>query len=141
MWKPDFGERLPEWVALRDSIQEDDFASSLLQVNDWWFQSPITAHYLHWDDHATWPGPWDLLADNVYCDVARALGMLYTVAMTSAGSKHKLELVQTKDENLVLVDGGKYIMNWAPGRLLNIQSVKVNILRSISSNQLNHLVT
>jgi hypothetical protein len=141
MWNSNFSERLPEWVALRNFLDKQNFESALLQINDWWFQSPITAHYLHWDDHATWPGPWDLLADNIYCDVARALGMLYTVAMTDVGAQHRLELVQTKDENLVLVDGGKYIMNWAPGRLLNIQSVKVNILRSISSNQLNHLVT
>jgi hypothetical protein len=141
MWPSEFRNRLPDWVSLRDSIRDDDFQSSLLKVNDWWFQSPITHHYLHWDDYQSWPSPWDLLADNIYCDIARALGMLYTVAMTDVGSQHKLEIAKTKDENLVLVDGGKYILNWAPGHLLNIQSANISILRSISSDQLNHLVT
>lgn len=141
MWPPDFEDRLPEWVRLRNLIQVDNLQSSLVKVNDWWFQSPITHHYLHWDDYQSWPGPWDLLADNVYCDVARALGMLYTVAMTDVGSQLRLELIKTKNENLVLVDGGKYILNWAPNHLLNIQLANTGILRSISSNQLNHLVT
>jgi hypothetical protein len=29
----------------------------------------------------TWPDPWQLLSDDVYCEVARGLGILYTITL------------------------------------------------------------
>jgi len=140
MWHPDFDQRLSQWRDLRLALGVLDLNSSLLQINNWWWQAPTVNHYLHWDDHTRWPTPWELLADNIYCDLARAVGMLYTVVMLERVDIQDVELIQTKRYNLVQVNGGKYIMNWCPGELLNIQSVDEPPLRKLSSTAFQHLL-
>ena len=125
---------------MRSSFADLELDQALLQVNDWWFQSPISARYLHWDDHRTWPDPWQLLKDDIYCEIARALGMLYTIAMTEDARIAQLEIVQTGQDNLVLVNQGKYILNWAPSQLLNISSKKIETKKTIHASDLLHLM-
>lgn len=140
MWAVTFEERLREWRDLRNHCQSLELESALQHINDWWWQAPYVNHYLHWDDHANWPGPWDLLADNLYCDLARALGIMYTIMMLERLDIQDLGLIDCKEDNLVQVNGGKYILNWCPRQLLNIQSLKQSPQRTLSSNQLSHLL-
>ena len=111
----------------------------LLQINDWWYRAPVTARTVIWEDHQRWPDPWTLLSQDRICDLARALGMLYTVMMPHH-STHNISLVQTDHDNLVLVDQGKYILNWAPGQLLNIRSQVVQVRRQLDSSLFNHVL-
>ena len=51
--------------------------------------------------------------DNIYCDLARGLGILYTISMIEHKDLTSAELVLTEDgRNLVLVAKEKYILNW-----------------------------
>ena len=136
MWPLTFEERLAEWHELRSRLDINQPEQCMQTINDWWFRAPMVNHHLHWDDCPNWPGPWDLLADNHFCDLARALGMLYTVMMID--TKHTLlaSLGQTDNDNLVLVDQGKYILNWAPRQLLNIHSNNISILRQVDGEAL-----
>jgi hypothetical protein len=140
MWDPDYARRLVEWRGLRDRCQVAALDQCMLMINDWWWQAPMVNHYLHWDDHATWPTPWELLADNIFCDVARAAAMLYTVSMLERTDITDIELVRTKTYNLVQVNSGKYILNWCPGDIVNIQSVSETPSRRISSTAFQHLL-
>jgi hypothetical protein len=123
MWSDDFAQRLSEWKLLRETCVEQELETCLLQVNDWWWRVPTVNHYLHWDDHRNWPGPWDLLADNMFCDLARALGIVYTLLMVPRTDIQEISLLNSKQDNLVQVNKGKYILNWCPTKLLNIQSL------------------
>ncbi len=140
MWSSDYSERLTGWRNLRYHSESGSIDQCLLLINDWWWQVPTVNHYLHWDDHEHWPTPWELLADNIYCDVARALGMLYTVSMLGRKDVGNIELVQTKRYNLVQLQAGKYILNWCPGEILNIQSVDESPVRNLSSSAFQHLL-
>ena len=140
MWPVHFEERLASWYDLRQRNQNTTIEQALENINNWWFQVPVVNRYLHIDDHEVWPGPWDLLADDVYCDLARALGIVYTVMMLDRDDIPNTEIIQTDDGNLVQVQDGKYILNWAPGELVNIQSTKTNINKSLSSDSLRHLL-
>jgi len=140
IWPNTFEERLPAWHALRHDAQHQDLDTALANINDWWWRAPMVNHTLIRQDPDSWPGPWDLLAQNSFCDLARALGMLYTVMMLQRGDVGHLELVETKETNLVLVQQGKYIMNWSPGTIVNNQSLQTNVLWSISSEALQRLI-
>ena len=140
IWSQHYEERLQQWTAVRSGFADLELDQALLQINDWWFRAPISARYLHWDDHGTWPTPWQLLNDDIYCEIARALGMLYTIAMTEDARIAQLEIVQTGQDNLVLVNQGKYILNWAPGQLLNISSKKIETKKTIHASDLLHLM-
>ena len=101
---------------------------------------PISGHYLHWDDWQDWPDPWQLLADDVYCDLARALGILYTIEIMDHRDVRDCVLIQDRDHNLVLVDPGKYILNWSPGEIVNIPSPATDGSRQIHSKQLSRKI-
>lgn len=140
MWPGTFEERLPEWRRLRDQSTEQDLESALQCINDWWQRTPWRPYYLHWDDQKTWPDPWSLLADDVYCDLARALGILYTIMLIERKDVVAVELVQTEESNLVLVNKGKYILNWGLGELLNIDSADIKIKKRLDSEAVRHLL-
>ena len=94
--------------------------SALEDINTWWFRAPWTAYHLHWDDSGAWPDPWQLLSDNVYCELARGLGILYTITLLDRADLAPVELVLTAESgNLVLATPEKYILNWASDTIVN----------------------
>ena len=127
MWHQTFAARLESWTALRTIAQDQDLETALAAINAWWSNSPWKAYYLHWDDYAHWPDPWQLLSDNIYCDVAKALGILYTISLLDRADMADATLVLTEDHrNLVLVSKTKYILNWNSNSVVNTnQAVKI----------------
>lgn len=127
MWPKTFDQRLGSWYALRNSANTKPIETALLEINTWWFQSPWQPYYLHWDDQPTWPDPWQLLKDNVYCDLARGLGILYTISLLDRADMALADLILTEDGyNLVQVTKEKYILNWNPDNVVNtFQEVKI----------------
>lgn len=141
MWPTDFESRLRDWKDLRDRCGcLHDLQDRLATINDWWFRAPTVNHSLHWDRWQDWPNAWQLLHDDIYCDLARGLGMLYTVMMLDPRDDIAITLVQCDLGNLVLIEHGKYIMNWCPGDLLNIQSHPIAISKQLQAVQLEHLI-
>jgi hypothetical protein len=119
MWCLTFEQRLAAWTALRDRTRDLDKTTALKEINSWWQRTPWRAYHLHWDDRTDWPDPWQLLSDNIYCDLARGLGILYTITVLDRDDIQDAELIETEHGNLVQVDGGKYILNWGSDLELN----------------------
>ncbi len=126
-WPQHFSSRLESWNALRDSCQNLPIEIALSTINDWWFNVPWKPYYLHWDDQQDWPDPWQLLSDNIYCDLARGLGILYTISLLDRADLTSATLVLTETgDNLVLVAKEKYILNWDRDTIVNTnQEVKI----------------
>jgi hypothetical protein len=120
MWHKDFTDRLASWAALRTDVQSMSLPQALQTISNWWYQSPWTGYYLHWDNRDNWPDPWQLLSDNIYCDLARGLGILYTITLVDHADLISAELVLTNDDrNLVLVNKEKYTLNWDAEVIVN----------------------
>ena len=120
MWPLTFEQRLHAWGVLRESVQHASLDQALAEINSWWFYAPWRAYHLHWDDQPKWPDPWELLSDNIYCDVARGLGILYTISLLDHADLTDAELVLTQQgHNLVLVGQRKYILNWDRDTIVN----------------------
>jgi hypothetical protein len=120
MWPREFSGRLSAWGSLRQSVQHLPVPQALHEINAWWFGAPWSSYYLHWDDVATWPDPWQLLSDNIFCEVARGLGIMYTTALLDRDDIRDLELIESHDGTIVCVENGKYILNWRPDTIVNI---------------------
>ena len=127
MWPVDFASRLESWNQLRDRCQTLPVEQALQAINSWWFNVPWRPYYLHWDDQLIWPDPWQLLSDNHYCDLARALGILYTITLLDRADLGDATMVLTESgNNLVLVAKSKYILNWDKDTVVNtIQAVNI----------------
>ena len=120
IWPATFSARLESWNLLRDQCTNLPVTAALEDINAWWFRAPWTAYHLHWDDREAWPDPWQLLSDNIYCELARGLGILYTITLLDRADLAPVELVLTAESgNLVLATPEKYILNWASDTIVN----------------------
>ena len=136
MWPVTFADRLAAWANLRSRCKSLDVESALSTINAWWFTTPWQPYYLHWDDQPKWPNPWQLLSDNVYCDLARGLGIVYTISLLDRADMVDARLVLTEDgSNLVLVAKEKYILNWNRDSIVNNRP-KAKIIRKLKQHQI-----
>ena len=136
MWPKTFGERLASWSELRHRCETGDVESPITAINSWWFDTPWTPYHLHWDDRANWPDPWQLLDDNLYCGLARGLGILYTITILDRPDLQDAVLVEAESDNLVLASQGKYILNWDRDTVVNINLSLKKTRHQITQNQI-----
>lgn len=132
MWARNFRDRFGSWVKLRSTAKQEPLHQALVSINTFWFAAPWQPYFLHWDDQQTWPNPWQLLDDNIFCDVARGLGMCYTLAMLEHLELENLEFVGTKNSNLVLVNNKKYILNYSQHSIVNTNLENEKILNRLT---------
>ena len=136
MWPRTFPQRLQEWARLREQCSSTPPETALKTIDHWWQQTPWSPYHLHWDDQPTWPDPWQLLDDNLYCSLARGLGIMYTIAMLDREDLQDAVLAEIDGDNLVLVGQRKYILNWSGGTPLNINPSAKNLRRQISQQEI-----
>jgi hypothetical protein len=140
MWHKNFPDRLQSWTQLRDQNVAVPKPQALSNINTWWFESPWQPYHLHWDDQQIWPDPWQLLGDNIYCSLARALGIVYTIALLNREDLADVVLAEVDGDNLVLVDQKKYILNWDRSQIVNINLGQVSTRRSLSVEQIKNQI-
>lgn len=136
MWPAHFPQRLDAWNQLRIQASVLPIEQSLYTINQWWFQTPWTPYHLHWDDRPDWPDPWQLLSDNVYCSLARSLGIMYTIALMDRPDMQDAQIVESDSDNLVLVGDRKYILNWDPTEIVNISPNIKRISKFVTQEQI-----
>lgn len=136
MWHKNFGDRLAAWNQLRNESLALPVDQALSTINSWWFQPTWIPYHLHWDDRANWPDPWQLLEDNLFCPLARGLGILYTIAIINHPDIDSAVLTEVGSDNLVLINKSKYILNWDKEEIVNINLGLQNPRRSVSLEQI-----
>jgi hypothetical protein len=116
-------QRILAWRNFRKSLLV--WPNDLEKVAATWAKAP-TRSYLSQDDSPSgWPDPWQLITDNIYCDVSVALGMFYTLYLSNYPHKETMQLVgyklrkSHKEVNLVFCETGKYSLNYEWGRVVN----------------------
>ena len=122
MWNNRFEDLLTEWINIRENAAGLPLEEALSVIHDWWGTAPIVNHTVHFTDPENWPGPWELLAQDAFCDVAKCLGICYTIMLIEHEDIKSLELVQTDNYTLVTVNEGQYILNDQPGSITADQS-------------------
>ncbi len=126
--------RLNDWYELRVRLEDSDTQTKTVEIDKWWQKAPLVNHHLHILDSENWPDPWQLLVENTYCEVARALGICYTLLLLDVSN---VEIAEATDETgndviIVLVDNAKYILNYWPDTVLSNKLSDFNIKRKVS---------
>jgi len=131
MWTLRPEERLHEWRVFRNRLTGLELEDALTKTVHLWSFAPYVTHYLAADLIDEWPDPWTLVHENYYCDLAKALGMLYTLYLSSHWTQtiNHLEIQICKSgrtgdtHNTVWVNRGKYILNFSFNEIVNKQLV------------------
>ena len=136
MWPKKFEDRLAAWSQLRNRCAVMELDQALKEINAWWFQPAWIPYHLHWDERTVWPDPWQLLEDDLFCPLARGLGILYTVAIINHPDIESAVLTEVGGDNLVLINKKKYILNWDRDEIVNINLGLQNPRRSVDLEQI-----
>jgi len=122
-------DRLRSWREFRASLDLLPLDQALAQTAEYWARAPFTPYNLDPDLPNEWPDPWTLIMENSYCDVAKCLGIVYTITLTGHRKDLEIELRQYEDPknrhvfNLAWVNQGKYILNMIDGELVNTKQI------------------
>jgi len=118
-------DRLRSWRKFRTSIGALPLEVALLQTAQLWTRAPFTPYHLESTPEA-WPDPWTLIEENYYCDIAKCLGIVYTISLTQHKKNLEIEFRIYQDEtgheyNLAWINKGKYILNLIDSEVVNIE--------------------
>ncbi len=121
IFQHNYESRLQSWHDLRTKAEKLNTLDKCILIDSFWQQAPLVNHHLHILDSHIWPDPWELLVENTYCSIAKALGICYTLLLTDIDD---IELVEATDKTgndvvLVLVDRAKYVLNYWPNTVLS----------------------
>lgn len=133
MWTLKPAERLNAWRDFRVGISQQSFDEALKNTVHLWSYAPFVNYYLNPDKPEEWPDPWTILHENYYCDVAKALGMLYTIQFSTHGQNLEQELriyyheIERVYYNLVWINQGKYVLNLSYDEVVNKTHIDKNM--------------
>ena len=117
--------RLKCWKNFRFKINQLPLEEALQETINFWQSCPWTAFYLDLDNPESWPNAWDLIIDNYYCDLAKVLGIVYTLYHSKHGTNLEFEVHVCVDSNtgyqycIAHLDQGKYVLNLIDNQVLN----------------------
>jgi hypothetical protein len=131
--------RLKSWYDLRKSLEDSDVKTSCLAIDNWWQRAPLVNHYLHPNDVDNWPGPWELLVENNYCQIARGLGMVYTLQLVGIKDIDFCIAIDDNSEEcaLVMVDRAIYVMNYYPNTVISNNSKDFKVGSHMNMTKIN----
>jgi len=128
MFKLPADERLLRWRTFRKNLDTLSLSDAALETIKLWAQCPFSPYYLDIDAPELWPDAWTLLTDNWYCDIAKALGIIYTLCYTKHSPTVELrsyhDPVNKYDYNLVWINNGDLILNLEVGEVVNKACIK-----------------
>ena len=120
-------DRLKAWREFRATLESLPVDQALTQIAEFWARAPFVPYNLDPTNITTWPDPWTLIYENSYCDVAKCLGIVYTVLLSGHRKELDIEFRTYKDiktgyeYNLAWINQGKYILNMIDEVVLNIE--------------------
>jgi hypothetical protein len=118
-------DRLRSWREFRSALDHLPLEEALVQTAEFWASAPFVPYNLDISDVGSWPDPWTLVEENVYCDVAKCLGIVYTLSLCTHRKDLDMEIRIYQDPNsghefnLAWINQGKYVINMIDGEIVN----------------------
>jgi hypothetical protein len=129
MFKLKPSERITCWKQLRRDISLLPINEAAEKVEIFWQRCPFTPFYLDYKDPDSWPDPWELISENYYCDLAKCLGIIYTLHLTAHKDQLFPELriyfdyISRHQYHIAYLCQGKYVLNLIEGQVVNKEHI------------------
>lgn len=97
MFDKPFEKRMSLWRDFRISLESS--ADPIQDTIDYWNNAPIVTIAADPWDQNTWPDPWEMIQENIYCEFVKILAICYTLQLTTRFSQTRFEINITQDRN------------------------------------------
>jgi hypothetical protein len=129
MFKLQPNDRLDRWKLFRHNLDNFSVPKAIELTNELWAACPFIPFYLDPTDNTHWPDPWTLLEENYYCDLAKVLGIIYTLHLCDHGKNLNPELrIYVNNHtrhtyHIAYLCDGKYVLNLIEGEIVNKEHI------------------
>ena len=121
--------RLSDWKLFRNKLSQSTLSDAVSKTQELWQSCPFTPFYLDPEKYHDWPDPWQLITENYYCDLAKCLGIIYTLHLTAHKDQLFSEIRTYRDTNtrydyhIAYLCHGKYVLNLIEGEVVNKEHI------------------
>lgn len=91
-------QRLKIWQQLRKTLET--CTNPIQDVIDFFDRLPTSSIAVDPDKQSTWPSPWLLIEENIYCRFLKTLGICYSLQLTERFSSSNFEIHIGVDEKI-----------------------------------------
>lgn len=85
-----YEQRLSVWRDLRQQLENSD--DSIQDAIDFWNRAPEVSFQADPYDQSTWPDPWQMIEENIFCPFVKILAICYTLQLTDKFSQAEIEI-------------------------------------------------
>lgn len=85
-----YEQRLASWRNFRSSLEAA--IDPLQEVIDAYKKVPLVRFQCDPYDRTTWPSPWEIIDENIYCEFVKILAICYTLQLTERFSNDTFEI-------------------------------------------------
>jgi hypothetical protein len=134
MWKLKSNDSITRWRDFRKSLDLLSLDQAIQSTNDFWRDCPYCPYYLDYAKPSEWPDPWQLISENYYCDIAKTLGIVYTIYFTHHGKRLDPEIRVYNEPttnymyNLAFLAQGKYVLNFKDNKIVNNEQIEKSLV-------------
>lgn len=94
----DYKTRLAAWKELRNKLNDSENShNKLVYCCAFWQKAPLENQVIDWDNAATWPDAWTMIAKNNYCESTLSLAVAYTLILANSDDKDNTRLLLITD--------------------------------------------
>ncbi len=90
MFSKNYEQRLIAWRDFRTELENSD--DPLQSAIDFYSSVPIVKYQCDPYDRNTWPSPWEIIQENIYCSFVKILAICYTLQLTDVLSNQTFEI-------------------------------------------------
>lgn len=124
-------ELVASWRRFRlELISSSDSKEEKLQkIVEFWSSIPRVSRTIDYYTPESWPTPWEIIHDQLYCESGVSLLMYYTVKLIPELNELPIScyVIDDGSDEFLIFAHGEYVLNYTPYRLVSIDEVKKNV--------------
>ena len=95
MYDKQYEERLASWAEFRSTLETSH--DPIQDTIDFFSKAPLVNIQTDPYTPSSWPDPWELIKENIYCPFVKILAICYTLQLTDVLSQASYEIHITRD--------------------------------------------
>jgi hypothetical protein len=122
-------ERIVLWRSFREEIAPLQEQEQLNRIAEFFADIPIGSRCLDYYTPSSWPTPWEILHDKMFCPNTISLLIFHTLNVVLGNGRAAIILIEDdRDRYLVPLLDNKYIFNFELGMISTVHDPRIKII-------------
>ena len=117
---------ISSWRRHRETTSLLTIEDALQEIVKYWASCPRATRCIDYYTPDTWPTPWEILSDKMYCNNTVSLMMYYTIKMLFPDENIKLYLIDSDSDEYIVPVLGDSLLNFDYQSVLSFKKEKKN---------------